>query len=202
MKFEQLRINSREYPLFRYTDILKWFPKDNEQTIKQNLKLWVKKGLLERITKGVYKLKETKIEDEFLLASYFDESSYVSLESALSYYNLIPEYPYAVTSATIKKTKKIKTDYGIFIYRKIKKELFFGFEVITEDSCLYRLATPEKAIFDFIYSNQDEIKNPYYFKEMRLSLPKKDSLKKLFSLLDLIKNKKVVSYFKSYVNNQ
>jgi hypothetical protein len=202
MKFEQLRIKSQDYPLFRYVDILKWFPKDNEQTIKQNLKFWVKKNLLERVTRGVYKLKETKIEDEFLLASYFNENSYISLESALSYYGLIPEYPFAVTSVTTKKTKKIKTGYGLFIYRKIKPELFFGFKLVTGDNYLYRLALAEKAIFDFIYLNQAEIKSPDYFKEMRLSLSDKKLLNKLLPLLTRLKNLKIISHLKSYVNNQ
>lgn len=202
MNFQQLRVKSQDYPLFRYVDILKWFPKDNEQTIKQNLKFWVKKNLLERIVRGVYKLKETKIEDEFLIASFFDISSYISLESALSCYGLIPEYPFAVTSVTTNKTKNIKTNYGLFWYRKIKPEFFFGFKLITGDNYLYRLAIPEKAIFDFIYLNQNEIKNPNYFKEMRLSLSDRTLINKTLSLLKNIKNPNIISYFKSYVNSQ
>lgn len=202
MNFQQLRLKSQDYPLFRYVDILKWFPKDNEQTIKQNLKFWVKKNLLERVVRGVYKLKETKIKDEFLLASYFNENSYISLESALSYYGLIPEYPFAVTSITTKKTKKIKTIYGNFLYRKIKSELFFGFKLVSGDNYLYRLAIPEKAIFDFIYLNQSEIKNPDYFKEMRLSLSDRTLLNKMLSLLAYLKNPNIISYLKSYVNSQ
>lgn len=202
MNFQQLRLRSQDYPLFRYVDILKWFPKDNEQTIKQNLKFWVKKNLLERVIRGVYKLKETKIKDEFLLASYFNENSYISLESALSYYGLIPEYPFAVTSITTKKTKKIKTIYGNFLYRKIKSKLFFGFKLVSGDNYLYRLAIPEKAIFDFIYLNQSEIKNPDYFKEMRLSLSDRTLLNKMLSLLAYLKNPNIISYLKSYVNSQ
>ena len=202
MNFQQLRLKCQDYPLFRYVDVLKWFPEDKEQTIKQNLKFWVKKNLLERIIKGVYKLKETKIEDEFLLASYFNENSYISLESALSYYGLIPEYPFAVTSVTTKKTQKIKTVYGNFLYRKIKPELFFGFKLVVGDNYLYRLALPEKAIFDLVYLNQTEIKTPDYFKEMRLSLSDKTLLNKILSLLKLLKNPNIISHFKSYVNNQ
>lgn len=202
MDFQTFRLKAKDYPLFKYVDLLKWFPNDNEQTIKQNLKFWVKKQRLERIIKGVYKLKETEIKDEFLLASYLDESSYVSLESALSFYGMIPEFPYSITSVTIKKTKKFKTNYGILSYRKVKSDLFFGFKVITGNNYLYRLATPEKALFDFIYLNQREIKTPDYFKEMRLSLPNDISWKKLSSLLSLLKNKVIISYLKTYVNRQ
>lgn len=202
MNFQTFRLKAKDYPLFKYVDLLKWFPGDNEQTIKQNLKSWVKKGQLERIIKGVYKLKETEIKDEFLLASYLDESSYISLESALSFYGMIPEFPYSITSVTIKKTIKFKTNYGILSYRKIKSDLFFGFKFITGDNYVYRLATPEKALFDFMYLNQAEIQTPDYFREMRLSLPDDISRKKLSSLLSLLKKKVVLSYLQTYVDHQ
>ena len=202
MDFQTFRLKAKDYPVFKYVDLLKWFPDDNEQTIKQNLKSWVKKESLERIIKGIYKLKETEIKEEFLLASYFNDSSYISLESALSFYGMIPEYPYSITSVTTKKTKKFTTNYGIFSYRKIKPDLFFGFKLITGDNYLYRLATPEKALFDFIYLNQREINTSDYFKEMRLFLSKDISWKKLARLLSYLKKKVIISYLKSYVNSQ
>lgn len=202
MNFQTFRLKAKNYPVFRYVDILKWFPHDNEQTIKQNLKYWVKKESLERIIKGIYKLKETEIREEFLLASYCNENSYISLESALSFYGMIQEYPYSITSVSTKKTKKITTHYGVFSYRKIKSDLFFGFTVMNSANYIYRLATPEKALFDFIYLNQREIKTPDYFKEMRLSLPQDISWKKLSSLLSHLKNKIIISHLKSYVDSQ
>jgi len=202
MDFQTFRLKAKDYPVFKYVDLLKWFPNDNEQTIKQNLKSWVKKGILERIIKGIYKLKETEIKDEFLLASYFNQSSYISLESALSFYGMIPEYSYSITSVTIKKTDKFTTNYGVFSYRKIKSDLFFGFKLITGDNYLYRIATPEKALFDFIYLNQKEITTSNYFKEMRLTLPDNISWKKLSSLLSLLKKKVIISFLKSYANSQ
>ncbi len=202
MDFQTFRLKAKDYPVFKYVDLLKWFPNDNEQTIKQNLKSWVKKESLERIIKGIYKLKETEIKEEFLLASYFNESSYISLESALSFYGMISEYPYSITSVTTKKTKKFRTNYGIFSYRKIKPDLFFGFKLIAGDHYLYRLAEAEKALFDFIYLNQRVIKTPAYFKEMRLFLPKSISWKKLSSLFSHLKNKIIISHLKSYANSQ
>ena len=164
MDFQTFRLKTKDYPLFKFVDLLKWFPNDNEQTIKQNLKFWTRKKWLKRIIRGVYKLAESKIEDEFLVASYLNENSYVSLESALSYYGMITEIPYEITSVTTKKTKKYKTEYGIFSYRKIKINLFFGFKLISGDNYLYRMATPEKALFDFIYLNQKEIRTPNYLR--------------------------------------
>lgn len=202
MTFNKLQTKSRNHLLFRFSDILKWFPNDKESTIKQNLKRYVKKGLIERLVKGVYKLKETQINDEFFFSSFFDENSYISLESALSYYNLIPEYPYSVTAVSLKKTKRIKTPYGQFIYRKIKSSLFFGFKIISGDNYLYRLAHPEKALFDYIYLNQHQIKNYDYFTEMRLNIKKEIAEKTIFLLDNYLKNKLIISFFKKYVNNQ
>lgn len=196
MDFQTFRLKAKDYPLFKFVDLLKWFPNDNEQTIKQNLKFWTRKKWLKRIIRGVYKLAETKIEDEFLIASYLNENSYVSLESALSFHGMITEIPYEITSVTIKKTKKYKTEYGIFSYRKIKKNLFFGFKLISGDNYLYRLATPEKALFDFIYLNQKEIRTSNYFREMRLTLPKNFSWKELSSLAVYLKNKIIISCLK------
>ncbi|OGK24244.1 hypothetical protein A3A46_01595 [Candidatus Roizmanbacteria bacterium RIFCSPLOWO2_01_FULL_37_13] len=202
MDFQTFRLKTKDYPLFKFVDLLKWFPNDNEQTVKQNLKFWTRKKWLKRIIRGVYKLAETKIEDEFLIASYLNENSYVSLESALSFHGMITEIPYEITSVTIKKTKKYKTEYGIFSYRKIKIDLFFGFKLISGDNYLYRMATPEKALFDFIYLNQKEIRTPNYFREMRLTFPKNFSWKELSSLAVYLKNKIIISYLKSYVDNQ
>ena len=202
MDFQTFRLKAKDYPVFKYIDLLKWFPNDNEQTIKQNLKSWVKKESLERIIKGIYKLKETEIKEEFLLASYLNQNSYISLESSLSFYGMIPEYSYSITSVTTKKTKKFTTNYGVFSYRKIKSDLFFGFKLITGDHYLYQIATPEKALFDFIYLNQREINTSDYFKEMRLFLSKDISWKKLARLLSYLKKKVIISYLKSYVNSQ
>ena len=202
MDFQTFRLKTKDYPLFKYVDLLKWFPNDNEQTIKQNLKFWTRKKWLKRIIRGVYKLAETKIEDEFLIASYLNENSYVSLESALSFHGMITEIPYEITSVTTKKTKKYKTEYGIFSYRKIKINLFFGFKLISGDNYLYRMATPEKALFDFIYLNQKEIRTPNYLREMRLTFPKNFSWKKLSSLAVYLKNKIIISYLKSHADNQ
>jgi len=200
MDLQSLRLKAINHLVFRYQDLLKWFPKDNEGTIKQNLKFWTKKGWLERVIKGVYKFKEKEIKDEFFLSFFFDQGSYISLESALSFYGMIPEYPYGVTAVTTSKTKKFKTKYGIFLYRKIKNDLFFGFKTIISDNFFYQIATPEKAFFDFIYLNQNQIKNAAYFEEMRLNFPKTFPWKKFFSWTEFIKNKKFISYLKKYAN--
>lgn len=202
MDFQSFRLKSSQTPLIRFNDVLKWFPQANEATIKQNLKYWVKKGLLERLCRGIYKLPETEITDEFAIASFLDTQSFISLESALSFYGMIPEYPYAVTSVTMQKTQSIKTNNGRFIFRKIKKELFFGFTQRQNGHFFYRIAEPEKAFFDFLYLNERDIKSSDYWREMRLSLAAGFSMDKLRSYYHFLRSSKSQETIEKYACHQ
>jgi len=156
MKFDELRLKIKEIGIFSFEDVFKWFPNSNRQTVKNQLKNWTAKGYLLRMRKNLYFLKEAELKDEFILANRLYEPSYVSLESALNYYGFIPDIPFAVTSVTIKKTQKFKNQFGVFNYRTLKPELFFGWkEIKVGEDHFYRIAKPEKALFDFLYLNQN-----------------------------------------------
>jgi len=153
MTYFKLKEKLKDYPIFRMEDIFKWFPNENKRTLIFQLSIWAKKGYLERLKKGIYKFSDYSIKDVFVLADFFIPSSYISCESALNYYGIIPDIPFAVTSVTPLKTSTIKTQkYGLFIYQRIKPSLFFSYRIIKSDSLYsYKIATPEKALFDFIY---------------------------------------------------
>lgn len=71
--------------------------------IELQLVRWVKSGCLLKLRRGVYVLGKTyrKIEPHpFLIANRLQRGSYVSFQSALAYYDLIPEHVPVVTSAT------------------------------------------------------------------------------------------------------
>lgn len=152
MTYFELREKLKNYPIFRLNDVFKWFPRQNRRTLIFQLGLWTKKGYLERLKRGVYKFSDYQIEDAFILADFFIPS-YISCQSALNYYSIIPDVPFAVTSVTSTKTSEIKTkSYGSFIYYKIHPKLFFGYRIIRPNSLYsYKIAVPEKALFDFIY---------------------------------------------------
>ncbi len=124
-------------------------------TLKLQLHKWIKQNKIIRLKKGVYTLNETDRKAElspFLLANELYSPSYLSLEFALSYYNLIPEAVNVFTSITTNKTKTIKNIYGTFYYNSIKKEYFWGFHNIKLKSNIsFFIAVPEKAVIDFIY---------------------------------------------------
>lgn len=109
-----------------------------------------KKGAFVRFKKGLYGLKRN-LPDEFVLANNLYSPSYISLDTALSFYNLIPETVYAITSVTTKPTRELEVLGRLFEYRKIKKQAFAGYLPQKVDDQIVFMATPEKAIADFLY---------------------------------------------------
>jgi len=175
MTYFKLKEKLKDYPIFRLEDIFKWFPAEDRRTVIFQLSGWVKKGYLERLKRGIYKLPDYQVEDVFILAGFF-VPSYISGESALNYYGIIPDIPFAVTSVTPLKTSTIKTEkYGLFIYQRIKPSLFFGYRTIKSDSLYsYKIANSEKALFDFIYlrSFKKDFNPENYLSEARFNFEK------------------------------
>lgn len=87
----------------------------------------------------------------FQIANLLAKPSYISLESALSYYHFIPEQSFSITSVTTLKTNHYETSKGSFLYRSVKPSLFFGYRVIQSNPRPILMAEPEKAILDFLY---------------------------------------------------
>ncbi len=90
--------------------------------------------------------------EPFLIANHLRGPSYVSLESALSYWNMIPERAFEISSVTIKTSKLYKTPVGRFSYHQIKFPYYaFGIKNIEYSPKQTMLvASPEKALFDKI----------------------------------------------------
>ena len=151
MKFLELR-NRLQTNIFTFLDVTKLFPQENAHQIRVQLSRFAKKGLTQPIKKGLYCFKPGMV-DELELANWLYYPSYVSLESALNYYGIIPDVPQAVTSVNLITSKKIRTPLGIFYYAKIKKELFFGFIKVRSPvgNSFFNLARQEKALLDYFY---------------------------------------------------
>jgi len=207
MTYFELKEKLKNYPIFRLEDIFKWFPKADKRTVIFQLSHWTKKGHLERLKRGVYKLPDYQIKDIFILANFF-LPSYISCESALNYYGIIPDIPFATTSVTTTKTLTIKTQkYGSFIYYRIKPSLFFGYRIVNPGPLyFYKIAAPEKALFDFIYLRsfkRDFNPNTYLF-EARFGFERNfkwGNLKKWQKLISQNKKKfhlALDNFFKKY----
>ncbi|CEM63411.1 type IV toxin-antitoxin system AbiEi family antitoxin domain-containing protein [Treponema phagedenis] len=120
---------------------------------KTKLSRMVQKGECFQITKGLYETDRNV--SAHLLAGSIYGPSYISFEFALSYYGLIPEAVYTVTCATFekKKKKKYNTPFGTFTYRDVPSATFPLFiELRQEGDYWYRIASPEKALCDELYT--------------------------------------------------
>lgn len=80
--------------------------------------------------------------------------SYISFDTALSYWGMIPEAVYSVTSATTRKLKKktYNNFIGQFTYRDVPLEAYpFGIKIIEENDYRFMIASKEKALCDKLY---------------------------------------------------
>jgi len=118
----------------------------NENTFFKYIRRLVDEGVLNKIERDKYIISKAKVSD-FELANFLVFPSYVSFESALNFWGVLLQFPYEITSATIKKTKLKKYKEKVFSYTHIDKKLFFGYEKINN----FLIANPEKALLDEIY---------------------------------------------------
>jgi len=138
--------------------------------IRIQLSRWIKAGKIYQLRRGLYLIAppyQRQQPHPFLVANHLQKASYVSLQSALSFYGLIPEVVNITTSVSTGRPERLDTPLGTFEFRHIKTELLFGYRMteLGEQSAL--IATPEKALLDLIYL-QPGGDSPAYLKELRL----------------------------------
>lgn len=165
---ELLKMVGRE-PFF-HSSLLKSGPVSKVDLGKQ-LSRWVKSGSLVQIRRGLYAFSNEYGQTRphpYALANQMKRGSYVSLQSALAYYHLIPEYVAQVTSITTGRPETVSNPLGDFIFKHVKKELFFGFQIMEMVKGQEAfIARPEKALLDLIYLTA-RIDLPKYLRELRL----------------------------------
>lgn len=111
-----------------------------------NLGRYIKKGLIKSPKRGFYYFADNP-PNEYLMANKLYSPSYISFETALAYYSIIPEVVYSITSATTKATRSLDSEGKTFKYLKIKTEAYTGY--FKKDD--YLIADPEKALVDYLY---------------------------------------------------
>lgn len=134
-------------------------------------------GVLIKIERNKYILKKYSC-NEYALANFIYEPSYISFESALSFYGILSQFPYEVTSATLGQTRAKKFNGKEYGYYHLKKSLFWGY--MKENN--YLIADKEKALADQLYLASKGIK--------KIHLEEYD-----LSLIDILKLKSYISKF-------
>lgn len=137
--------------------------KKSDNAKKSFLKRACQKGELIRVRKGLYLVgSEGRAHhyNSFVIANYMVIPSYVSLESALSFYGLIPEAVYTTTSVTTKVGSEVRTPVGQYSFSYLKTKYFnFGFYQVKDGDHKYLIATPLKALMDYIVLKKKEYKS-------------------------------------------
>lgn len=121
---------------------------------RHNLRSWENKGYIIKLRKEYYAFADCKSNRDFVryIANRIYMPSYISLQTALSYYGIIPEEVIAITSITSLKTIQFENQIGEFIYQSVKPELMFGYEPKPiADGRTVLFALPEKALLDLLY---------------------------------------------------
>lgn len=169
MKFDELLTIVGEEPVFEPGLLLAG--DESPGNVQKQLTRWMDAGRLHQLRRGLYTLAPPfqKIRPHpFLVANRLVRGSYVSLQSALGHYGLIPEYVPVTTSVTTGRPGTWNTPYGQYLYRHIRPELLTGYRrtPLGEGQESF-LATPEKALLDLIYLTPDA-DTPEYLQELRL----------------------------------
>ncbi|GFP23824.1 hypothetical protein HKBW3S09_01289 [Candidatus Hakubella thermalkaliphila] len=122
----------------------------------------------------------------FLIANRMVRNSYVSCQSALAFYGLIPEYVPVITSVTTARPARWETPFGVLEFRHIKTDLLRGYR-LSEVSAGQQafVATPEKALLDLVYLHPGG-DSPEYLRELRLQNVERLNLDELQRQADLV----------------
>lgn len=169
MKFDDLVRLVAPHGVFRRGQILSG--QANAATVERQLDRWRKSGRLLQLRRGVYALCEPYANlspHPFLVANMLKRASYVSLQSALSHYGMIPEYVPVTTSVTTGRPETLETPLGRFSYRHVSNRVFSRFreiELAPGQSAL--LAPPEKALVDLLYLTPQS-DSEAYLRELRI----------------------------------
>lgn len=148
MKISQaiLTLSLSRRPLFSIGDIKKLLAIKKSNTAYKLIQRLIKNGILKTLIKGKYQLL-LKTPNDFEVANFLYQPSYISLESALNLYGILTQGAYEVISLTPRRNKTIIIDERKFIYLHISPRFYCGFQ--KEKGFL--IASKEKALFDELY---------------------------------------------------
>ncbi len=149
------KVHASPNGLLTELEILKWFPGSTNSRYSK-VKRLLAQGKLLHLRRGLYCLTDRmgywKKLHPFNLAQYVYGPSYISLESALSFHQLIPETVYGITSVTIKRAREFNTPLGLFTYLHLPQENFYvEVDSIRNDEQYFFMAKPWKAICDYVF---------------------------------------------------
>lgn len=153
MKFAELLETVGDLPLFRGSLLLAG---DRDPAdVRRQLGRWTASGKILQLRRNLYVLAPPwrRVRPHpFVIANELHGPSYVSLQSALAHYGMIPEAVPVTTSVTTGRPTRFETPLGRYIYRHVRPGAFFGYGAVPalpDQQAL--VADPAKALLDLVY---------------------------------------------------
>lgn len=119
--------------------------------MRVQLSRWIGDGKVIGLRRGMYTLpdayRRAPLTPAFL-ANQLYHPSYLSGLWALGFNDMIPERVVWLTSVTPRAPSRFENSFGIFDYRSIKQEAFFGYVTVRYGGQEVLVAEPEKALLD------------------------------------------------------
>lgn len=172
--------------LFTPQDLLHFFGA-SEISLRFILTRAVKRGDVLKLRRSLYGLASPP-PSELEIANFLYRPSYISFSYALSYYHIIPETVYVITSATTRTTAAFTVIGRQFVYHRIKRAAFTGYKPVRANNRTIWIAEPEKALVDTLYFVALKKQGmPERIDAARLSKQKMRAFAKLFGNVDLEK---------------
>jgi predicted transcriptional regulator of viral defense system len=151
-------------------------------------------GHVVRIKRGLWALPGT---DPLAVVPHLTAPlpGYVSLQSALYAHGMISQIPDVVFCVSLARTRRYRSALGTVSIHHLPAEMFFGYEASRDGS--FSIATPEKALLDFLYLGP--AKSRLFAALPELELPTAFSRQRLAAMISRIPDRKRRSYVQSRV---
>ena len=153
--------------------------------MRRQLSRWVRSGRVRQLRHGLYTLTppyQSIIPHPFLIANALMPGSYVSTQSAMAFYGLIPEYTPLTLSVTMLRPSQWD---GGFHFQHLAPHLFFGYQLVELSQGQQAfVATPEKALLDLSHLTPHS-DSPNYLSQLRLQNMERLDLNRLIEFASL-----------------
>ncbi|MBI5152482.1 hypothetical protein HZA39_03020 [Candidatus Peregrinibacteria bacterium] len=196
MEFEKF-CRQNKLTIFTISDLKILLNQYSREYLRLKLSRWKQKGYLNSPKRGLYMFMDAEF-DEFEIASKLITPSYVSLETALSHYSIIPDVSAEVSGVTTKNTRTFKTNSSIYKFYHIKQALFSNFVHLREEIFI---AEPQKAILDFFYFRKPD-KDHLFFERINREIARGLNLKAMEKIANKFPahTQKLFNHFKNVIS--
>ena len=130
-------------------------------------------GWLIRLKRGLYAISDLSNRGflslfPYVVANLLVAKSYVSFESALSYYGMFDQLTDKVVSISQMRYKTAQINAMEYSFVNIQEKWFFGWQEVLIDTKKVRIATAEKALIDMIQFHKSKYSVDIVIEKLRL----------------------------------